>query len=219
MALGLLLGACAGDDGGGGSDDTAPASTSTSVPSAAAVRLNQLLIRKANLGDGDYRAVVVSRPFSAERASRIRLCDQDIRAQLRTVAGRQSRFANGAVEVSHTVTSGGDTNDFLQRFESVAADCPGPWREAPLPTGGGPVTREIIGTYPVPEVGVDGAGVIIRSRNAAGSTDTVVIVLVQGAVVSSLSVSGPEGSDFDVVESAIRGAADRLIAAQSPAGP
>jgi hypothetical protein len=219
MALGLLLGACAGDDGGGGSDDTAPASTSTSVPSAAAVRLNQLLIRKQNLGDGDFRAVVVSRPFSAQRASRIRLCDQDIRVQLRTVAGRQSRFANGAVEVSHTVTSGGDTNDFLQGFESVVADCPGPWREAPLPTGGGPVTREIIGTYSVPEVGVDGAGVMIRSTNADGSTDTVVIVLVQGAVVSSLSVSAPEGSDFDVVEPAIQGAADRLLAAQSPAGP
>jgi hypothetical protein len=149
----------------------------------------------------------------------IRLCDQDIRAQLRTVAGRQSRFSNGTVEVSHTVTSGGDTTDFLQRFESVVAGCPGPWREAPLPTGGGPVTREIIGTYPVPDVGVDGAGAIIRSSNAAGSTDTVVIVLVQGAVVSSLSVSGPEGADFDVVEPAIRGAADRLPAAQSPAGP
>jgi hypothetical protein len=219
MALGLLLGACAGDDGGGGSDDTAPASTSTSVPSAATVRLNQLLIRTRNLGDGEYRAVVVSRPFSAPRASRIRLCDQDIRAQLRTVAGRQSRFSNGTVEVSHTVTSGGDTTDFLQRFESVTADCPGPWREAPLPTGGGPITREIIGTYPVPDVGVDGAGAIIRSSNAAGSTDTVVIVLVQGAVVSSLSVSGPEGADFAVVEPAIRGAADRLLAAQSPAGP
>ena len=219
MAVAVLLGACAGGEDGGGSDDTAPASTSTSVPSAATIRLNQLLLRTPNLGDGDYHAVVVSRPFSAPRASRIRLCDQDIRAQLRTVAGRQSRFSNGTVEVSHTVTSGGDTNDFLQRFESVVTDCPGPWMEAPLPTGGGPVTREIIGTYPVPDVGVDGAGAIIRSSNAAGSTDTVVIVLVQGAVVSSLSVSGPEGADFDVVEPAIRGAADRLLAAQSPAGP
>jgi hypothetical protein len=217
LALGLLLGACGGDDGG--RDDTAPASTTTSIPSAVAVRLGQLLIRGPDLADEGYRPVVVSRAFSAQRASRIRLCDEDIRAELRIVAGRQSRFSDGSVEVSHTVTSGGDTNDFLDTFEAVVADCPGPWTEPALPTGGGPVTREIVGTYPVPDVGVGGAGAIIRSHNALGSTDTIVVVLVRGAYVSSLSVSGPEGSDFDVVDPAIQAAATRLLDAQSPAGP
>lgn len=220
LGLGLLLGACGGDDGGnGGSDETAPASTTTSVPSATAVRLSRLLVRGPDLADEGFRPAVVSRPFSAQRASRIRLCDEDIRAELRIVAGRQSRFSDGSVEVSHTVTNGGDTNDFLDAFETVVADCPGPWTEPALPAGGGPVTREIIGAYPVPDVGVDGAGAIIRSRNALGSTDTIVVVLMQASVVSSLSVSGPEGSDFGVVDSAVQAAADRLLEAQSPAGP
>ena len=47
------------------------------------------------------------------------------------------------------------------------------------------------GPYPVPDVGLDAAGVVARSRNEAGSSDTVIVVLVQGAVVSSLSISGP----------------------------
>jgi hypothetical protein len=38
-------------------------------------------------------------------------------------------------------------------------------------------------------------------------------------VVSSLSVSGPLGSDFSVVDTAIEAAADRLIQAQSAATP
>jgi hypothetical protein len=219
MALGLLLGACGGDDSGGGSPDTAPASTTTSIPSNAAVRLNQLLIREADVATHGFDAVVVSRPFTAQRASRIRLCDEDIRADLRIIAGRQSRFSDGLVEISHTVTSGGNTNDFLATFESVVADCPGPWAERALEAGGGPVIREITGVYPVPDVGVAGAGAIVRSRNDLGSTDTIVIVLVRGAVVSSLSVSGPVGSDFDVVDTAIAAAADRLLRAQSAAGP
>lgn len=219
LGLGLLLGACGGDDATAVSEDTAPASTTTSIPSETAVRLNQLLIRAPDLADEGFRGVVVARPFSAQRASRILLCNEDIRADLRIIAGRQSRFSDGSVEVSHTVTSGGDTNEFLVTFESVVADCPGPWTEPALPVGGGPVTREIAGFYPVPEVGVEGAGAIIRSRNGLGSADTIVVVLVQGAVVSSLSISGPEGSDFDVVDAAIQAAADRLLSAQSAAGP
>jgi hypothetical protein len=166
-----------------------------------------------------FDPVVLSRRFTAQQATRILLCDEDLRADLRIVSGRQSRFSDGQVEISHTVTSGGDTNALLERFQALVTDCPGPWGEPPLPSGGGPLQREITGPYPLPDVGVDGAGAIIRSRNDAGSTDTVIVVLVQGPVVSSLSISGPIGSDFGVVDTAIAAAAERLLGAQSTAEP
>jgi hypothetical protein len=216
LALGLLLGACTSDDAPS-EEAEAVATTTTSTPSAASVRVGRLLIG-ADVLPG-FRAVVTNRTFAAGRATRINLCGEDLRSELRTVSGRQSRLTDGEVEVSHTVTSGGDTNAFLTRFQDVVEGCEAPWMEPPLPGGGGPVRREITGTYPVPDVGVDGAGAIVRSTNQAGSTDTVVVVLVEGAVVSSLSVSGPLGSDFSVVDTAIEAAADRLIQAQSAATP
>lgn len=219
LALGMLLGACTDDVGPQAEPDEPAATTTTTTPSAASVHLGQLLIGPDRLASSGFESVVDARAFTAQRASRIKLCGEDLRSELRILAGRQSRFSNGEVEVSHTVTSGGDTNEFLARFREVVEGCDAPWTEPPLPTGGGPVQREITGTYPVPDVGVDGAGVIVRSTNQVGSTDTIVVVLVQGAVVSSLSVSGPLGSDFSVADTAIQAAADRLTSAQSPAGP
>lgn len=219
LALVVLSGAC-GDDGAstGGADDTAPASTTTAPVDAAAVHLSRVLLSGRDLAALGFRPVVVARPFTAQRATRILLCDEDIRTESLSVAGRQSRFTDDAVEVSHTVTSGGDTSAFLGRFRALVERCPGPWTEPALPTGGGPVRREITGAYPLPNVGVDGAGAVIRSRNRVGATDTVVIVLVRGPVVSSLSISGPVGSDFGGVDPAIEAAAERLLP-QSPGGP
>jgi len=220
LALGLVLGACTDDGGQASTDDDPPVVTTTTVSqSDAGVRLNQLLIRPDDLAPQGFDPVVVARPFAAARASRILLCGQDLRSELRIVSGRQSRFRDGPVEVSHTVTSGGDTNALLERFRSVVEGCDAPWGEPPLPTGGGPLQREITGTYPLPDIGVQGAGAIVRSRNRAGSSDTIVVVLVQGAVVSSLSISGPLGSDFDVVDTAIQVAAEKLLAAQSAGVP
>jgi hypothetical protein len=216
LALGLLLAGCTSDDAPS-EEAEAVATTTTSTPSQVSVRLGQLLLPEDALPG--FRTVVDNRSFAANRATRINLCGEDLRSELRIVSGRQSRFTDGEVEVSHTVTSGGDTNDALLRFQEVVDGCEAPWTEAALPGGGGRVQREITGTYPVPDVGVDGYGAIVRSTNEAGSTDTVVVVLVEGAVVSSLSVSGPLGSDFSVVDTAIEAAADRLQQAQSPATP
>jgi hypothetical protein len=220
LALGVLLSACTDDVGSGDEPDEAAATTTTTTtPSAATVRLGQVLIPPERLAPLGFEPVVVSRGFVAQRATRIKLCGVDLRAELRIVGGRQSRFSNGEVEVSHTVTSGGDTNAFLDRFQEVVDECDGPWPQPPLSTGGGVVQREITGPYPVPDVGIEGSGVIVRSRNQAGSSDTIVIVLVQGAVVSSLSVSGPLGSDFSIVDPAVQAAADQLVSAQSVAAP
>jgi hypothetical protein len=221
LALTLGLGACGGDDGGDERvvDETI-ATTTTQPPNDAVVRLNQLLVTEADLSGEGFEAVVTARPFAAQRATRVRLCEEDLRAELGVVNGRQSRFTDGAVEVSHTVTSGGDVADLVERFRTIVQDCPGSWLDPPLPTGGGPVRREITGPYPLPaDLGVDGTGAVIRSLNGVGSTDTVVIVLTQGALVSSLSISGPVGSGFDVVDPAIEAAAERLRSVQSPAGP
>lgn len=216
LALGLLLAGCTSDDAPS-EEAEAAATTTTSTPSQASVRLRQVLVGEDDLPG--FRTVVDNRSFSAQRATRINLCGEDLRSELRIVSGRQSRFTDGEVEISHTVTSGGDTNDALARFQEVVDGCEAPWTEPSLPNGGGPVEREITGTYPVPEVGVAGAGAIIRSTNAAGSSDTIVVLLVDGAVVSSVSVSGPLGSDFSVVDTAIQAAADRLLEAQSAATP
>jgi len=219
LALALVLGACGGDDGEEAADETVVTTTSP-PPSDAVVRLNQLLLGESDLAAQGFAAVVTARPFAAQRATRMRLCEEDLRAELGVVNGRQSRFSDGSVEVSHTVTSGGDAAGLVERFRAVVQECPGPWLDPPLPTGGGPVRREITGAYPLPpELGVDGTGAVIRSRNGVGSTDTVVIVLSEGALVSSLSISGPVGSDFDVVDPAVEAAARRLRSVQSPAGP
>ena len=219
LALVLLIGACGGDDGDEAADETVAATTSQ-PPSDADVRLNRLLLDEADLSGRGFEAVVTARPFAAQRATRVRLCEQDLRAELGVVNGRQSRFTDGTVEVSHTVTSGGDAADLVERFRTVVQECPGPWLDPRLPTGGGPVRREITGAYPLPaDLDVDGIGAVVRSRNGVGGTDTVVIVLVQGDLVSSLSISGPVGSDFDVVDPAIEAAAERLRSVQSPAGP
>lgn len=221
LALALALAACGGDDGG--SDEAADetvATTTSQPPSDAVVRLNRVLLQEADLTAEGFDAIVSARPFAARSATRVRLCEEDLRAELGVVNGRQSRFTDDTVEVSHTVTSGGDAAGLVERFRTVVQECPGPWVEPPLPTGGGRVRREITGAYPMPaDLGVDGTGAVVRSRNGVGGTDTVVIVLAQGALVSSLSISGPVGSGFDVVDPAIAAAAERLREAQSPAGP
>ena len=219
LVLVVGLGACGGDDGGEATEETV-ATTTSQPPNDAVVRLNQLLLDEDDVAAEGFEAVVTARPFAAQRATRVRLCEEDLRAELGVVNGRQSRFTDGTVEISHTVTSGGDVADLVERFRTIVQECPGPWLDPPLPTGGGPVRREITGAYPLPpDLGVDGTGAVIRSRNGVGGTDTVVIVLTQGALVSSLSISGPVGSGFDVVDPAIAAAAERLRAVQSPAGP
>jgi len=221
LALALVLGACGGDDGGSDeATDETVATTTTRPTSDAVVRLNQLLLQAPDLRAEGFDAVVTGRPFDAQSATRVRLCEEDLRAEFGVVNGRQSRFTDGTVELSHTITSGGDAADLVERFRTVVQECPGPWVDPPLPTGGGPVRREITGAYPMPaDLEVDATGAVVRSRNGVGGTDTVVVVLTQGALVSSLSISGPVGSGFDVVAPAIEAAAERLRTVQSPAGP
>lgn len=216
----LLVAACGGDDADPeASAPTVPptSTTTTSLPSGA-IRLPPLLLTAEDVAPSGFTPVVQARAFDAATASRLLLCGQDVRAELQLVAGRQSRFTDGPVELTHTVTSGGDAAALVERFRRVVEECAAPWQEPPLPTGGGPVRRELNGAYPVPDLGVDAAGAVIRSRNGAGATDTVVVVMVQGPVVSSLSVSGPLGADFSVVDPATEAAASRLLG-QSPGSP
>ncbi len=223
LGLVVLLASCGGADGGGDVPARAPAAattTTTLLPSEVVVRLRRLLVDEGDLAGAGFESVVTARRFDAQRATRLRLCERDLRAELGVTTGRQSRFGDGTVEVSHTVTSGGDSADLLDRFRAVVQECPGRWVDPPLPTGGGSVRREITGAYPLPpDLGVEGSGAVVRSGNRRGGTDTVVIVLTQGPVVSSLSISGPVGSSFDVIEPAIEAAAERLRELQSPAGP
>jgi len=212
LALALLAGACGGDDGGEGDGD-GTTTTTTAVTTTVApgdVALGPLLVSEADLVAQGYEAESVGRPFVAATAPRIRLCGEDLRAELGLGDGRQSRFSDGEVEVTHTVTSGGDTEALVERFSTVVRGCTTSWTDPPLPSGGGPVERTVTGAYPVPDVGLPAAGAVVRSRNTRGATDTVVVVLVDGPVVSSLSISGPVGADFDVVDPTIQAAARRL---------
>lgn len=211
VATALVVAACGGDDGGddGAVTTTTEAVTTTTV-AAGDVALGPLLVNEADLAAQGFEAEAVGRPFAAALAPRIRLCGEDLRAELGLGDGRQSRFSDGEVEVTHTVTSGGDTEDLVERFSTVVRGCTTSWTDPPLPSGGGPVERTVTGAYPVPDVGLPAAGAVVRSRNTRGATDTVVVVLVDGPVVSSLSISGPVGADFDVTDPAIEAAARRL---------
>jgi hypothetical protein len=213
VALVLLAGACTDPEDRGAvptTGTTARSTDGTTPGDPATARLAPLLLRVHDLSDPRYEPEVSGRRFTAQDAARIRICDEDLRTEWGVVDGRQSRFSDGEVEITHTVTAGGDVTGFLARLEDLAATCRQPWTEPALAVGGGPVEREITGTYPPPDVGVDGTGLIIRSHNQLGATDTIVIVLVDGALASSLSVSGPIGADFSVVDEAIRAAARRL---------
>jgi hypothetical protein len=214
IALVLLAGACTDPDEDAGSDPpttTEPETRPTTPQDLADARITPLLIRVHDLQAPAFEDEITGRRFTAEDASRILLCGDDLRTRFGVVEGRQSRFRDGDVEVSHTVTSGGDGAAFLDAFEQAAVTCAEPWTEPPMPAGGGPVERRLTGSYPVPEdVGLDGAGAIIRSSNELGATDTIVVVLAAGPLVSTLSVSGPIGADFSVVDPAIEAAARRL---------
>ncbi len=222
LAAAAVAGCGGGDDGSsddGSSDDEAAATTTTSttVPTttteARARPLAQILLQPRDLADARFEVVSVGERFEATEARRVLVCGEDLRTEAGTLVGRQSRFADeDGVEVSHTVTSGGDPAALVARFAELTESCPRSWTEPPLPTGGGPVVREVAGPYPVTDLGVevDGAGAIIRSRNQRGNSDTIVVVLAAGEVLSSLSVSGPVGADFDVVEAAVAAAARRL---------
>lgn len=214
----LASAACGGDDGGGadtGGEDAGATTTTAGAgdpdgPAAPTVDLRRLLVDEGDLAGTGFEAAVVARPFRAEEAARIQLCGEDLRAELGVEDGRQSRFSDGTVEVAHTVTLGGDASALVATFDEVVAGCAGPWTDPELPTGGGPVERELTGSWPVPDVGLPATGAVVRSTNDRGQTDTVVVVMVSGPVVSSLSVSGPVGSDFGIVDQAVVAAADRL---------
>jgi hypothetical protein len=218
----LLAAGCTGDDLESGAAD-AVATTTTTEPVAEDVGLSRALIEVEDLEDPAYETTVPARRFAAAAASRLSVCDEDLRVEFGVVAGRQVRFSDGEVEVSHTITRGGEPGRFVERFEELVESCAEPWIDPELPSGGGPVERELIGAYPVDLTGIDAVGAIIRSRNDRGISDTIVVVLHAATLVSSLSVSGPVGSEFDVVDAAVEAAAQRLRASvqggQSPGSP
>jgi len=190
---------------------TVAPTTTTTIP-AGEVGMVRLLVRPHDLGTRGYQERVAGLRFAAVATNRIHLCGVDLREEKDTLRGRQSRFVKGDVELAHVITVGGDADGLVERFGRLARSCPDPWTEPELPIGGGLLRRRVTGVYPLPALpdGLSGASAIIRSTNRLGASDTIVVVLARGTLLSSLSVTGPIGADFSVIDPAIQAAARRL---------
>ena len=145
-------------------------------------------------------AVLVGGDFGAVgEGQRIEICGEDIRGDLRAASGRFSQFRDDPYAIVHTVTAVPEPSAaaLLERFEQVAGTCDRPWRQ-PDPNGG-QITREVVGGFPLEDLGVDAVAFLVRARNRLGRDDAMVMVARQGPFVASLTVTGPVGDRFQIV--------------------
>lgn len=209
VAMSLLLAACSSGDGGGAggveigdpsASTTTTARTST-VAELADVDLTAGLLEVDDFpSPDDVEPILLAGDFSAVgEGQRIELCGQDIRAQLDATVGRFSQFRVDRYAVTQTVTAMPEPEASVlgQRFAALARSCDQPWTQ-PDPNGG-EVTREVLGGFPIPDLGTDAAAFLVRGRNALGEDDAVVLLAISGPYVSSLTVTGPVGDHFQIV--------------------
>ena len=218
LVLALLVATGCGDDGGEEREDRADASTTTTAaPTSArelqAVDLEPGLVRKGDFPDRDRAVAVLERAdFSGVgEGQRIEICGEDIRADLEAVSGRFSQFRDDPYSVVHTVTALPEpsASALMARFEQVAGSCEQSWRQRD--PNGGQITREVLGGFPLEDLGVDAVAFLIRNQNRLGRDEAVVLVAREGPFVSSLTVTGPVGDRFGIVRPLSHAVGRRLL--------
>lgn len=230
VALGaLLLAGCGGDDGGddlgqaaGGAVAQQQAGQSTATAAElATVDLTPALLRRSDFPRPDeVEPILLAGDFGAVgRGQRIKVCGEDLRAEVGGDSGRFSQFRVGPYAVTQTVTAlpAASASALGQRFAALAGDCTEPWSQ-PDPNGGS-ITRRVLGGFPIPDLGTEAAAFLVRGENQLGQDDSVLLMAVDGPYVSTLTVTGPVGDRFQIVRPLELALAERLASLPEPGGP
>jgi hypothetical protein len=222
LVLALLAG-CGADDGG--DEEATPETTTTTEAPTSARDLRQVdlvpgLLRRGDFPDRDRAvAVLEAGDFSAVgEGQRITVCGQDIRADLDAVGGRFSQFRDDPYSVVHTVTALPEPQaaTLLARFEEVAGSCERRWQQ-PDPNGGR-LTREVLGGFPLEDIGVEAVAFLVGAQNQRGRDEAMVMVARAGPFVASLTVTGPAGDRFQIVRRLSHAVGRRLLGLESQVG-
>ena len=230
VALGAVaVAGCGGDDGGddlgqaagaGVAQQQAGQSTAT-AEDLAQVDLTPALLRRSDFPRPDeVEPILLAGDFGAVgRGQRIKVCGEDLRAEVGAVGGRFSQFRAGPYAVTQTVTALPAANAAAlgQRFAALAGDCTEPWTQ-PDPNGGD-ITRRILGGFPIPDLGTDAAAFLVRGENQLGQDDSVLLMAIDGPYVSTLTVTGPVGDRFQIVRPLELALGERLRSLPEPGGP
>lgn len=225
----LLLSGCGGDDGGdevgraaGGAVAGQQAGQSTATAEdLAQVDLTPALLRRDDFPEPDeVEPILLAGDFGAVgQGQRIKICGQDLRAEVDANRGRFSQFRVGPYAVTQTVTAlpAASASALGQRFAALAGDCTGSWTQ-PDPNGGD-ITRRVLGGFPIPDLGTDAAAFLVRGENQLGQDDSVLLMAIDGTYVSTLTVTGPVGDRFQIVRPLELALGERLRSLPEPAGP
>lgn len=219
----LVLAACGGGDGDddAGPDATAATTTTTRPPSEeelAAVNLIPGLLQVADFPRPDaVEPILLAGDFGAVGAGqRIKMCGEDVRGALGAVNGRFSQFRVDRYAVTQTITAlpPAQASALGQRFTALAQNCTQPWTQQD--PNGGDIRRRVVGGFPIPDLGTDAAAFLVRAENDLGRDDSVVLLVIDGPYVSSLTVTGPVGDRFQIVRPLELTLANRLARLPQP---
>ena len=218
--------ACGGDgDDTGAAAGAAVAGAGPTTATATAEELADLDLTPALLRARDFpdpeavEPILVGADFGAVGpGQRIKVCGQAIRADVGADRGRFSQFRVDRYAITQTVTALPEPQATAlgQRFAALGRTCTEPWTQ-PDPNGG-EITRRIVGPVPLPDLGADAAAYLVRAENRLGRDDSILLMVVDGPYVSTLTVTGPVDDRFELVESLELALAERLRALPAPAG-
>ena len=224
----VLVGAvgCGGeDDHTGAAAGTAVAEAGPTTATATAEELADLDLTPALLRAGDFpdpeavEPILVGADFGAVGpGQRIKVCGQDLRADLGADTGRFSQFRVDRYAVTQTITAVPEpqASALGQRFAALGRTCTEPWTQ-PDPNGGN-VTRTIMGPVPLPDLEADAAAYLVRGENQLGQDDSILLMVVDGPYVSTLTVTGPVGDRFEFVRPLELALAERVRTLPAPGG-
>lgn len=216
--------------GGGGDDtgaaagtavaDAGPTSATATAEQLADIDLTPALLRPRDFPEPDaVEPILLAADFGAVgRGQRIKVCGQDLRGDLGADTGRFSQFRVDRYAVTQTITALPEPQATAlgQRFAALGRTCTEPWTQ-PDPNGGN-ITRTIMGPVPLPDLEADAAAYLVRGENDLGQDDSILLMVVDGPYVSTLTVTGPVGDRFEFVRSLELALAERLRTLPAPGG-
>ncbi len=197
-----------------------PTSATATAEELADLDLTPALLRARDFPDPEaVEPILVGADFGAVgQGQRIKVCGQDIRSELGAAQGRFSQFRVDRYAVTQTITALPEPQATAlgQRFAALGRTCTEPWTQ-PDPNGGD-ITRRIVGPVPVPDLGTEAAAYLVRAENRLGRDDSILLMVVDGPYVSTLTVTGPVDDRFSFVEPLELALAERLRALPAPGG-
>lgn len=222
FAAALLLAGCGSDGRDEATPDVTAASTTTTRPLTAAELaevdlIPGLLTQEDFPQPDDVEPILLAGDFGAVGAGqRIKMCGEDPRADLGAATGRFSQFRVDDYAVTQSISAlpPAQATVLGQRFTSLARNCTQPWTQQD--PNGGDITRRVVGGFPIPDLGTDAAAFLVRAENGLGRDDAVVLLVIDGSYVSSLTVTGPVGDRFQIVRPLELALAERLARLPQP---